>query len=146
MRLKVLVILCAKQKLLAETARIYEENQRAMAKLAAGVGARFLTVLEPNRYGTQYTHGATDLDFVARETDGHMPGLSGILPQGLRALGAAQAKLRAEGIETLDLSAVFKDKTGNIFTTSTAHLNAEGSRVVAERIAQVILRQIPVSQ
>ena len=55
-------------------------------------------------------------------------------------------KLRAEGIETLDLSAVFKDKTGNIFTTSTAHLNAEGSRVVAERIAQVILRQVPVSQ
>ncbi|HXU59179.1 MAG TPA: hypothetical protein VN710_10535 [Verrucomicrobiae bacterium] len=134
------------QNLLAETARIYEENQLAMAKLAAGVGARFLTVLEPNRYGTQYTHGATDLDFVARETDGHMPGLSGILPQGLRALGAAQAKLRAEGIETLDLSAVFKDKTGNIFTTSTAHLNAEGSRVVAERIAQVILRQVPVSQ
>jgi lysophospholipase L1-like esterase len=75
-----------------------------------------------------------------------MPGLSGILPQGLRALGDAQAKLRAEGIETLDLSAVFKDKTGNIFTTSTAHLNAEGSRVVAERIAQVILRQVPVSQ
>jgi len=37
----------------------------------------------------------------------------------------------------LDLSAVFKDKTGNIFTTTTAHLNAEGSRVVAERIAQV---------
>src|SRR5215470_15590771 len=134
------------EKLLAETARVYEENQLAMAKLAAGVGARFITVLEPNRYGTAYTHGAPDLDYVARQTDGHMPGLSGLLPAGLKALGEAQTKLRAEGIETLDLSAVFKDKTGNIFTTSTAHLNAAGSRVVAERIAGAILRQVPVSQ
>ena len=134
------------QKLLAETARIYEENQRAMAKMAAGVGARFITVLEPNRYGTTYAHVTPDLDYVAQQTDGHMPGLSSLLPGGLHALGEAQARLRGEGIETLDLSAVFKDKTGNIFTTSTAHLNAAGSRVVAERIAQVILRQVPVSQ
>ena len=134
------------EKLLAETARAYEENQLAMAKLAAGVGARFITVLEPNRYGTTYTHGAPDLDYVARQTDGHMPGLSGLPPEGLKALGETQAKLRAESIETLDLSAVFKDKTGNIFTTTTAHLNAEGSRVVAERIAWVILRRVPISQ
>jgi lysophospholipase L1-like esterase len=134
------------QKLLAATARIYEENQRAMARMAASVGAKFITVLEPNRYGTAYTRGAPDLDYVARQTDGHMPGLSGLLPAGLHALGEAQAKLRAEGIETLDLSAVFKDKTGNIFTTSTAHLNAAGSRVVAERIAQAILGPVPVSQ
>ena len=134
------------QKLLAETARIYEENQRAMAKMAAGVGARFITVVEPNRYGTSYAHVTPDLDYVAQQTDGHMPGLSSLLPGGLHALGEAQARLRGEGIETLDLSAVFKDKTDNIFTTSTAHLNAAGSRVVAERIAQVILRQVPVSQ
>ena len=133
------------EKLLAETARTYEENQLAMAELAAGVGARFITVLEPNRYGTTYTLRTPDLDYVARQTDGHMPGLSGLLPEGLKALGEAQVKLRAEGIETLDLSAVFKDKTGNIFTTTTAHLNAEGSRVVAERIAGVILRQVRIS-
>jgi hypothetical protein len=134
------------EKLMAETARIYEENQLGMAKLADGVGARFITVLEPNSYGTQYTHAAPDLDYVARQTEGHMPGLAGLLPQGLHALAEAQAKLRAQGIVTLDLSAVFKDKTGNIFTTTTAHLNAEGSRVVAERIAQAILGQVPVSQ
>ena len=134
------------EKLLAETARTYEGNQLAMAKLAAGVGARFITVLEPNRYGTQYTHATPDLDYVARQTEGHMPGLAGLLPQGLNALAQSQAKLRAQGIETLDLSAVFKDKTGNIFTTTTAHLNAEGSRVVAERIAGAILRRVPVSQ
>ena len=134
------------EKLLAETARVYAQNQMAMAKLAAGVGARFITELEPNSYGTSYTHKTPDLDYVARQTDGHMPGLSGVLPAGLKALGEAQAKLRAQGIATLDLSAVFKDKTGNIFTTTTAHLNAEGSRVVAERIAEVILRQVPVSQ
>src|SRR5215469_16788720 len=50
------------QKLLAETARIYEENQGAMAKMAAGVGAKFITVLEPNRYGTSYAHVTPDLD------------------------------------------------------------------------------------
>jgi lysophospholipase L1-like esterase len=134
------------QKLLAETARIYAANQAAMAKLAAGVGARFITVLEPNRYGTSYTNATADLDYVARQTDGHMPGLSGILPGGLHALGEVQAQLRAEGIETLDLSAVFKDKTSDVFTTSTAHLNAAGSRVVAEHIAALILRPAPASQ
>src|SRR5262249_15249017 len=116
------------------------------AKLGAGLGARFITVLGPNSYGPTYPHAAPDPDYVARQTDGHMPGLSVLLPEGLKALGEAQARLRAEGIETLDLSAVFKDKTGNIFTTTTAHLNAEGSRIVAERIAEVILRQVPVSQ
>jgi len=133
-------------KLLEETVRVYENNQSAMAKLAAGAGARFITVLEPNRYGTTYSHATPDLDYVARQTDGHMPGLSGILPVGLKALGEAQAHLSAQGIETLDLSAVFKDKTDNVFTTSTAHLNAAGSRLVAERIAEVILRQPPVTQ
>jgi hypothetical protein len=118
----------------------------AMAKLAAGVGARFITVLEPNSYGASYTHKTPDLDYVARQTDGHVPGFSGLLPTGLKALRDAQPKLRAQGIDALDLSAVFKDKTRNIFTTTTAHLNAEGSRVVAERIAGVILGQVPVSQ
>ena len=132
-------------RLTAETARIYEDNQRAMAKMTADHGGRFLAVLEPNRYGTQYDHPTPDLDFVARETDGRMPGLSGLLPGALKALGEGLARLRSEGIETLDLSAVFKDKTGNVFTTTTAHLNATGSRIVAERIAQVILRWGPVS-
>ncbi len=135
-----------REQLLQETVRVYEANQAAMAKMAAGVGARFITVLEPNRYGTTYAHPAPDLDYVAQQTEGHMPGLAAILPEGLKALGEAQARLRAEGIETLDLSAVFKDKTGNVFTTSTAHLNATGSRIVAERIAQAILRQSPVLQ
>ena len=74
-----------------------------------------------------------------------MPGLPAVLPVGLKALGEGLARLRSEGIETLDLSAVFKDKTGNVFTTTTAHLNATGTRIVAERIAQVILRWGPVS-
>jgi lysophospholipase L1-like esterase len=131
------------KRLMAEMVRVYEENQMAMARLAAGVGARFLTVLEANRYGTTYTHHTPDLDFVEQETVGRMPGLAEILPVGLRALGQAQARLQAQGIATLDLSAVFKDKTGNVFTTSTAHLNAEGSRFVAERMAQALLSGSP---
>ena len=53
----------------------------------------------------------------------HMPGLKESLPGFLKMLSAAHATLAGSGIETLDLSAVFQDKTDNIFTTSPGHFN-----------------------
>lgn len=134
------------KRLTDATMAYYLENQKAMAMLAAGAQARFISVVEPNRYASDFKIKSDDLAYVDESMATHMPGLKESLPGFLKTLSAAHADLAASGIETLDLSAVFRDKTGNIFTTSPGHFNGTGSKIVAERIAEVILRPQAASQ
>jgi lysophospholipase L1-like esterase len=124
----------------------YLANEAAMAALADKAHARFISIVEPNRYASDFKTKADDLAYVDEGMSAHMPGLKESLPGFLKTLSAAHAGLAAKGIETLDLSAIFQDKTGNIFTTSPGHFNGTGSRIVAERIAEAILHPQAASQ
>jgi lysophospholipase L1-like esterase len=126
-------------KLTKDTVAFYLDNQIAMAKLAKDAGARFITVLEPNRYAAGFSHPTDDLKFVDRQTDNHLPGLRAIMPKALAQLSAGNAGLRGQGIETLDLSTIFKDKTQNLFTDGAGHFNSIGNAMVADRLAAAIL-------
>ena len=134
------------KRLTDATMAYYLENQKAMAMLAAGAQARFISVVEPNRYASDFKVKSDDIAYVDAGMATHMPGLKESLPSLLKTLSAAHAGLAASGIETLDLSAVFQDKTGNIFTTSPGHFNGTGSKIVAERIAEAILHPQAASQ
>ena len=122
------------------TMTYYVENETGMQALASAAGARFISVLEPNRYASDFKVKTDDLAYVDGTMSRHMPGLREMLPRFLKTLSDAQETLRARGIETLALSTVFRDKTGDIFTTSPGHYNGAGNRIVAERIAEAILR------
>jgi len=124
-----------------QTMRFYVENQLGMAELARAAHARFISIVEPNRYASEFKGKADDIAYVDGTMAAHMPGLQEKLPGFLETLSETHAGLAARGIETLDLSAVFRDKTGNIFTTSPGHFNGTGSRIVADRIAAAILER-----
>ena len=121
------------------TMAYYIANEIGMGQLASGIGSRFISVVEPNRYASDFEIKTQDLSYVDGTMATHVPGLQEILPRLLDTLSKAHAGLRTEGIGTLDLSSVFRDKTGDIFTTSPGHYNGTGSRIVAERIADTIL-------
>jgi lysophospholipase L1-like esterase len=126
-------------KLTKDTVDFYLDNEIAMAKLAGDAGARFIAALEPNRYASGFSHPTEDLKFVDRQTDAHLPGLRAVMPQALTKLSAGNASLRGRGIETLDLSTIFKDKTQNLFTDGAGHFNSIGNAMVADRLAAAIL-------
>jgi len=134
------------EKLTKDTVDFYLANEIAMAKLAKDSGARFISVLEPNRYASSFSHPTEDLKFVDRQTDAHLPGLRGIMPKALAELSAGNASLKEQGIETLDLSTIFKDKTQNLFTDGAGHFNSIGNAMVADRLAAVILSSAAAAQ
>ena len=132
-------------QLTRQTVDIYMRNQLAMAQVAKQQQARFITVLSPSPYSTAYAHKTADLDFVVQGVERQMPGLGAILPIGQRAMSEALSKLEAQGIDTLDLSDMFKDKTINVFY-DPGHLNGTGNEAMADRIAEAVLRSRPASE
>lgn len=134
------------KQLTDRTMAYYLENQEAMEARAKDAGARFISIVEPNRYASDFKTKTEDLAYVDQGMAAHMVGLKEALPGLLGILSASHATLATRGIETLDLSAVFQDKTENIFTTSPGHFNGSGSRIVAQRIAEEILHAQDASQ
>ena len=134
------------EKLTKDTVAFWLDNELAMAKLAKDAGARFISVLEPNRYASSFSHPTDDLKFVDRQTDGHLPGLRPIMPKALAQLSAGSDSLKSQGIETLDLSTIFKDKTQNLFTDGAGHFNSIGNAMVADRLAAAILATTAATQ
>jgi hypothetical protein len=119
-------------------ADLYFKNLEAMAKTAAGAGARFLAVLPPSPFSTAYDHPTEDLAFTRSNTEAQTPKLSGVLANGQPVLSEALVKLKGSGMEALDLSAALKAKTEDVFN-DWSHLNGTGYGMLADRIAAAIL-------
>ena len=68
------------------------------------------------------------------------------MPKALAELSAGNASLKEQGIETLDLSTIFKDKTQNLFTDGAGHFNSIGNAMGADRLAAVILSSAAAAQ
>ena len=132
-------------ELTQKTAGLYAENLEAMAKAATANGARFLAVLPPSPFSTAYDHKTDDLEFARAHTEAQMPKLAEVLQSGQAALSETLVKLKAAGIDTLDLSAALKSKTVDVFVDQ-GHLNATGYGMLADRIAQVVLAPPGASQ
>jgi lysophospholipase L1-like esterase len=124
------------------TADLYVKNLKAMAKNAGS--ARFLAVLPPSPFSTPYDHKTPDLEYARIITEAQMPKVTGVLQRGQAALSDALAKLKAPGVQVLDLSAALKAKTVDVFVDQ-GHLNATGYGMLADRIAQVVLAPVVVS-
>ena len=119
------------------TADLYSKNLEAMAKTAAGAGARFLAVLPPSPFSTAYDHPTEDLAFARSNTEAQMPKLSSVLASGQPVLSEALVKLKGAGMEVLDLSAALKAKTEDVFIDQ-GHLNGTGYGMLADRMVAAI--------
>jgi lysophospholipase L1-like esterase len=132
-------------ELTQRTAGLYAENLEAMAKAATSAGSRFLAVLPPSPFSTDYDHKTDDLEFARAHTEAQMPKLAEVLQSGQAALSETLVKLKAAGIDTLDLSAALKAKIVDVFIDQ-GHLNATGYGMLADRIAQAVLAPAAASQ
>jgi hypothetical protein len=94
--------------------------------------------LPPSPFSTPYDHKTNDLDYARGIAEAQMPKVTGVLQRGQVALSAALTKLKAPGVEVLDLSAALKAKTVDVFVDQ-GHLNATGYGMLADRIAQAVL-------
>jgi hypothetical protein len=126
------------EDLTAKTSDIFHANLAAMGRMATASGARFLSVLLPTPFSTDYTHKTDDLAAATAETQAQLPGLAAVERRGQGALSNALAKLKGEGVETLDLSDALKDKTEDIFI-GQGHLNGTGSAMLADKIAAAVI-------
>lgn len=130
----------AEVKSLADrTIDAYLRNQEQMKAAAAADGARFLTVLQPSPYSTNYVRGAPDLAYVDDMTRRSWPGLAEVMRRFTPRLVEAVRELRGRGIDVLNLTAAFKDKTDSVFL-DFGHYNAAGNRILGQRIAEALLQ------
>jgi lysophospholipase L1-like esterase len=127
-------------RLTAATASAWFDNQRAMDEMARKSGARFISILQPSPYSTAYDHPTADIPYVQRISEEQWPGMGAISGRVQEALAKQSAILRADGIEAVDMSAVLRAKTEDVFI-DIGHLNATGHRMMATAIADVVLRR-----
>jgi lysophospholipase L1-like esterase len=124
--------------LLRQTVAEYEANQRRMVELAAAHGARLVTALEPGLYSAPLTHPTADYAYADDYCTRRSPGFADAIRASWPALTETLRRLQGAGIETLDLSQAFQDKTVDIFVDCD-HFNAIGNAILADRLADAIL-------
>ena len=126
------------QDLIRQTVDGYAASQRSMAELAKAHGARFLTALNPNLYTAEFTQVSADYAYADGVCRRHSPGIADAIRAAWPAMTGALQGLKGEGIRTLDLSAVFRDKTQDIFVDCD-HFNAAGNALIADGLAAAML-------
>jgi lysophospholipase L1-like esterase len=124
--------------LLRRTISEYEANQRRMAELAAAHGARLVTALEPGLYSASPTHKTADYAYADDYCSRRSPGFAEAIRASWPALTETLPRLQGAGIETVDLSQAFRDKTVDIFVDCD-HFNAVGNAILADQLAKAIL-------
>jgi len=130
------------QALIEKTADIYSQNQSRMAKLGSDSGARTIVVLEPSLYTSSFDHPTADVVAADRICAARSPGLGDAIRAAWPAMTAALHRVENAGVESLDLSQAFRDKTSDIFVDCD-HFNAEGNRILADRLAAAVLAARP---
>jgi lysophospholipase L1-like esterase len=109
-----------------------------MAEMSKAKGARFISILQPSPYSSPFDHPTPDIAYVHDLTDSEWPGLGAIAGDVQQALAQESVALRQKGVEAVDLSGGFRDKTEDVFI-DVGHLNAAGHRILATRIAEAVL-------
>jgi len=129
-------------ELTRQSVDIYVRNELALAELARSAGARFLLAINPTLGSSSYARDMPDIAYATDLSRRLYPGQSEMMPQIRPALAEAAAKLRAQGIDALDLSGLLRDKTVDVFV-EPSHFNATGNDMIADAIVREILHPAP---
>ena len=130
--------------LTVSTATVWYDNELAMSALSKAGGARFISILQPTPYSSAFDHPTHDIAYVHDLTDSGTFGLGAIAGSVQQALATESAALRQKGVEVIDLSSGFSDKTEDVFV-DFGHLNAAGHRILAVEIAEMVLNPATAS-
>ena len=125
----------------ARLARVWREASEVLALIARQYGARYLHLLQPNQYAAPGKPLSEEERRVAWRPDEGWPTRA---KQGYPFLKAEAGALRAAGIAFYDLTDLFAEETATIYTDDCCHLNVRGNRLLAERLADILIRDVLV--
>jgi hypothetical protein len=125
------------EQLRTEFVDLWKRCSREMKVLAAANGAEYYQFLQPN----QYLPDSKVLTPDERET-AYAPGHSyeKAVQASYPLLQQAGAELQSDGIRFVDLTGIFRNETGTIYRDWCCHVNQKGYEMVADAMAQAIIR------
>ncbi len=110
-----------------------------MAERARSAGAQFLLAINPTLYSSDYDHPTPDIVYAGDLGNRLYPGQAEVTRRVRPALAEAARELQVRGVDAIDLSGLFRDKTVDVFV-EPSHLNATGHDMLAAAIAREMLR------
>lgn len=117
--------------------------------LAEANGARYFHFLQPNQYVagskvfTEEEKRLADVDAYAGQHFPYHPSVRNYKPAaqlGYPLLIENGAALRQRGVHFVDLTGIFADVRETIYRDACCHYNGNGNEIIAERMAQEIVR------
>ncbi len=115
-------------------ADIWERGSLTMDRLARGMGAQYLHVLQPS----QYIEGSKPLSQVELRYAYKDDQVARNLRSGYAHLRQRGQQLRNHGVEFHDLTMVFADYDKTLYRDSCCHLNARGNEILAAAVAELL--------
>jgi hypothetical protein len=117
--------------------RIWSEAARSLDAVCRDRSIEFLEVLQP----TLHDAGSKPLAKAEIPLTAPLPTLTAAIQQGYPLLRTAAANLAKEGVRVLDASLAFADVETELYY-DFCHFNDTGNRILAERIAEALLRAV----
>ncbi|MEO8604926.1 MAG: hypothetical protein ABI629_20330 [bacterium] len=109
-----------------------------MHNLCHGQGIQFLHFLQPNQYLAGSKTLTADERRIAWDDD---VADAGRVAHGYPLLIARGRELTAQGVDFHDLTMLFRDEAGPLYSDSCCHYNQRGADLVAEAIAAAIIER-----
>jgi hypothetical protein len=118
---------------------LWQRSSLLMQQICSANGIAYVHVLQPN----QYLPGAKALSLEEREKayrEDH-PYRSAV-EHGYPRLRDAAASLRAQGVDFVDLTLLYRDVSETVFADDCCHVNRLGNQMIADAIAPAIVEAV----
>jgi len=127
-------------ELYANLVQIWEESSKQMQALCRANDIQYFHFLQPNQYDKgSKPLTADELKNAFLENYPYRPGVE----RGYPLLREAGQRLVASGEHFVDLTDIFKTTRESVYADTCCHLNERGNEIIATRIAEAIIADLP---
>jgi lysophospholipase L1-like esterase len=119
--------------------RVYFENMLVMQNLAKEHNFVFVALLQPYLLSATYPVGQNEMEEVSIAEGKTLPNIHIAFDLGYKALKRSIRDLQMQGVSAYDVTDIFAGKASSMFL-DWAHVNSVGNKLIAERMAEIILR------
>ncbi len=118
-------------------ARYYQRFSRFQHQVLSANGIRSYFFLQPNQYVPQSKPTFSEFEQTHALNDGEGPAIGERYAHLRRMVG----ELRASGVPAFDLTMIYSDTSDTVYIDSCCHVNELGNRLMAQSIADIIVRE-----
>jgi lysophospholipase L1-like esterase len=125
------------ESLAYRTTQDYKKNILKMNKIALSHNFRLIIMLQPNIFELNPSNERESIVEIKRLTDVRTPKIDLAFSVGYPLLRKAISEIRANGVESYDISRIFNSVNADIFLDMT-HVNSGGNKIIAESMEKII--------